>query len=123
MAGHLDPRQEVCIMLYQSNQRPSRREMLRLIGGALAWFATAPFGASAAAELPHLSDANPSAASLGYTEDSSSVDSHKFPQHQIDQRCANCKFFQGTGAGYAPCQLYPGNAVNANGWCSGYAVK
>ena len=110
-------------MFYKPNQRPSRREVLKLIGGALAWFATVRLEALAAAELPHLTDANPSAASLGYTEDSSGVDSHKFPQHQPDQRCANCKFFQGTGATYAPCQLYPGNAVNASGWCAGYAAK
>jgi hypothetical protein len=97
--------------------------MLKLAGGTLAWFATMRLGPVVAGELPHLSDANPGAASLGYTEDSGSVDGHKFPQHKADQHCASCKFFQGNGAGYAPCQLYPGNAVNANGWCAGYAAK
>lgn len=74
--------------------------------------------------LPHLTDSNPSAASLGYTEDSSTVDARKFPRHTPQQRCANCKFFQAAAsAQYAPCQLYPGNAVNANGWCAGYVAK
>jgi len=117
-------RQEATIMLYESMQSPARRKTLRLIiTGAVASFTTTRFGWPAAADLPHLSDANPSAASLGYTENSSNVDSHKFPQHRADQRCANCKFFQDTGSTYAPCQLYPGNAVNANGWCAGYAAK
>jgi hypothetical protein len=86
---------------------------------------TTRFGALWAAEdLPHLTDSNPSAASLSYTEDSAAVDARKFPKHKPEQHCANCKFFQtGSSAQYAPCQLYPGNAVNANGWCAGYVSK
>jgi len=114
---------ETLIMPYSLIHIPSRRQALRLVVGALAWLGTARFKPLSAAELPHLTDANPGAASLGYTEDSSAVDNRKFPKHQADQYCANCKFFQITGAEYAPCRLYPGNAVNANGWCAGYAIK
>ena len=112
-------------MSHVHTQEPTRRRVLRLIAGAVVGLGTARFGPlSAAEDLPHLTDANPSAASLGYTEDSSTVDNHKFPKHTPEQRCANCKFFQAsTGAQYAPCQLYPGNAVNMNGWCAGYTAK
>ncbi len=37
--------------------------------------------------------------------------------------CANCNFFQGGATAYGPCQLFPGKAVNAKGWCAGYAKK
>jgi len=100
--------------------------MLRLIAGTLVCAGTSPPGLLSAkeGELPHLTDANPAAATLGYTEDTSSVDARKFPKHTPEQRCANCKFFQaGSGGQYAPCRLYPGNAVNVNGWCMGYAAQ
>jgi High potential iron-sulfur protein len=104
----------------------SRRDALhRIAAAALACLTAAPLRALLAAEpLPHLTDANPAAASLDYTEDASTVDAGKFPKYQAGQHCANCKFFEaGAGAQYAPCRLYPGNAVNANGWCAGYAPK
>ena len=73
-----------------------------------------------AGDLPHLSTAdNPTAKMLGYTEDASNAAA----PHQAGQNCANCNFFQGVGPGYGPCRLYPGNTVNAKGWCSGYATK
>jgi hypothetical protein len=100
-----------------------RRTLTRLIQAVL--LSAAPWPAlRARAEPPHLTAANPTAASLGYTEDSAAVDAHKFPQHDAAQRCANCKYFQGSGgSGYAPCALYPGNEVNASGWCAGYVAR
>lgn len=102
----------------------SRRRMLRLATGVCVGFGATRFHLLPAAELQHLSAANPAAVALGYTEDAAHVDAQKFPKHQPGQQCANCKYFQGNpNAQYAPCQLYPGNAVNANGWCSGYVAK
>ena len=43
--------------------------------------------------------------------------------HVAGQGCANCNFYQGAATGFGPCQLFPGKAVNAKGWCSGYAKK
>ena len=91
--------------------KADRRTALKALVGAIAGIG---LGRRAFAEaLPHLTDANPAAASLEYTEDASTVDERKFPQHKPEQRCANC----------APCRLYPGNAVNAKGWCAGYVAK
>lgn len=108
------------------NQQPARRAMLRLIAGTLVCAGTSRLGLlPAAEELPHLTDSNPAAASLDYTEDTKMVDARKFPRHTPEQRCANCRFFQASSgsAQYAPCRLYPGNAVNENGWCAGYTAK
>lgn len=107
-----------------THRQSTRRRVLKMFAGTLTCLATVRFGSVLATELPHLTDANPSAASLGYTEDSSSVDPARFPKHSAQQRCANCKFFQATaGQQYGPCMLYPGNAVNMNGWCGGYVAK
>ena len=104
--------------------KTTRRGMLRLVGVTVACVSALRLKPLFAAQdtLPHLTDANPAAASLGYTEDAGTVDISKFPKHKADERCASCKYFQASGSGtqYAPCQLYPGNAVNMNGWCSGY---
>ncbi|HJU38421.1 MAG TPA: high-potential iron-sulfur protein [Tahibacter sp.] len=75
-----------------------------------------------AADLPHLPETDPTAQALGYHEDAAKTDTAKFPAHQASQRCANCNFFAG-GGDYGACQLFPGKAVNANGWCSAYAAK
>lgn len=103
-------------------ERANRREALKTILGVTAWLAMGRL--ARATDLPHLTSANPTAASLGYTENSAAVDQTKFPKHQAGQHCAGCKYFEGDAhAQYAPCGLYPGNAVNANGWCAGYVAK
>lgn len=106
------------------NPGTTRRDALRVIAGTIACFGAmrlAPL--SAAEDLPHLTDSNPAAASLAYTEDADTVDVRKFPSHKPGQRCANCKYFQAAaGSQYAPCRLYPGTVVNAKGWCAGYTA-
>ena len=105
----------------------TRRTTLKAIAGAVVGFGTSRLvRAGGANPLPHLTDSNPAAASLEYTEDASTVDARKFPRHKPDQRCANCRYFDIAaiaGGPYAPCKLYPGNAVNANGWCAGYVAR
>jgi hypothetical protein len=104
------------------HNQTTRRTALKAIATAVAGLGISRIvTAGEGNDLPHLTDANPAAASLSYTENADSVDARKFPKHQASQRCATCKYFQtGTGSVYAPCRLYPGNAVNANGWCAGY---
>ena len=101
---------------------PSRRRFLSLLGGiagSALLLATLP-QRSRAADLPHLSDSDPTAKALHYTEDASKAP----PPHKAGQECANCKFFSGTsGQAYGPCQLYPGKSVAAKGWCAGYSAK
>ena len=104
---------------------PQRRSFFGLAGGAIG--AAALAGAlpqlARADDLPHLTTDDPTAQALGYTEDASKVDAKKYPTHQAGQSCANCNFFHGGATGYGPCDLFPGKATNAKGWCSGYAKK
>jgi hypothetical protein len=101
---------------------PGRRHFLAAAGGTVsaALLAAALPRLALADDLPHLTSADdPTAKMLNYTENASSAAA----PHQAGQNCANCNFFQGVGTGYGPCRLYAGKAVNAKGWCSGYATK
>ncbi|NCF14866.1 MAG: hypothetical protein GWP62_06115 [Gammaproteobacteria bacterium] len=41
-----------------------------------------------------------------------------------DQTCANCALVPGNdGDTWRPCQIFPGKAVNADGWCAVWAAK
>src|SRR5579872_1386759 len=100
---------------------PSRRSVLILMGaaGAATLIGLRPsLSPAQGKDLPHLSDSDPTAKALGYTEDASKVDKSKFPAFKSGAKCANCNFFQATaGQQYGPCQIFPGKSVNANGWC------
>lgn len=111
----------------------SRRGFLTLIAAAGAAILVGLRGgfssvhAAAAAggqQLPHLSDADPTAKALGYTEDASKVNKTKFPTYKAGAKCSTCNFFQGAaGQQYGPCQIFPGKSVNAAGWCASHAPK
>jgi hypothetical protein len=99
---------------------PHRRQFCGLAGGLVgaALIATLP-RVTRADELPHLTLDDPTAKALNYVEDASKAGA----PHQPGQLCANCNFFHGGATGYGPCELFPGKAVNAKGWCNGYAKK
>src|SRR5262249_18613169 len=100
----------------------NRRNLLRL-GIAFAGVAALP-RAVVGDELKHLAESYPPAQALGYREDAQTVDRAKYPKYAPGQMCANCKLFQGDPSNeFGPCQLYPGKAVHAKGWCSGYTAK
>jgi hypothetical protein len=99
----------------------SRRRFFVGAGGALgaAVIANMLPRIALADDLPHLTADDPTAKALNYGEDATKAG----PPHQAGQACGNCNFFQGAAAPYGPCQLFPGKAVNAKGWCAGYAKK
>ena len=66
---------------------------------------------------------DPTAAGLGFVTDATKADKAKFPTYAAGNTCANCNFYQGAAAAWGPCQLFPGKAVNAKGWCSAHAKK
>ncbi|HET7299970.1 MAG TPA: high-potential iron-sulfur protein [Oleiagrimonas sp.] len=103
----------------------SRRRFLKMAAGTAAVAAVAGTGAFArlahAGGLPPLSESDPMAKALDYTEDASST---KNPKHKKGDDCANCTFYQGkSGAARGPCQLFPGKSVNAKGWCVSHNRK
>jgi hypothetical protein len=75
-------------------------------------------------ELPHLAENDPQAQALGYKHDAKQVDRKKFANYQPGQLCSNCQQFQAKGKEqWAPCAIFPGKSVNANGWCSAWVKK
>lgn len=104
----------------ESNE--SRRRFLKIAAGTAA--AAAVVGAlprlARAADLPHVSPSDPTAKALGYVEDASTT---KDPKHKAGDSCANCQFYSGGATGFGPCQLFPGKAVSAKGWCVSHATK
>jgi hypothetical protein len=100
----------------------NRRRFLIRSSAALGTGALALFlGQSArASDPPPLSLADPEAKKLHYTDDASKIDRGSNPAYIPGSKCANCNFFRGSGPTGA-CSFFPGKAVNANGWCSGYS--
>ncbi len=109
-----------------SNSSLSRRRMLALTASAVGagLLASALPQHAHAADLPHLAENATTAVALGYREDAAKVDAAKYVTHKAGQTCANCRFFGGADkAPWAACQLFPGKAVAAKGWCSAYNAK
>lgn len=103
----------------------SRRHFLKLAAGTAAVAAVAGTGAfsrlARADELPALTESDPMAKALHYTEDASKTDNSKYKK---GDDCSNCQFYKGKdGAARGPCQLFPGKSVNAKGWCVSHQKK
>jgi hypothetical protein len=106
----------------------SRRDFIALAGvaGAAVLAGIQPGSALAqgGAQLPHLAESDPTAKALGYVEDAGKVDKTKFPTLKPGAHCATCNFYQGKGSdAYGPCQIFPGKAVAAKGWCASHSPK
>jgi hypothetical protein len=100
----------------------SRRRFLKIAAGTTA--AAVMVGGlprfARAADLPPLTEADPTAKALGYVEDASKSSNTK---HKAGDVCSNCQFYSGGATGRGPCQLFPGKSVNAKGWCMSYMRK
>ncbi|AJR08484.1 high-potential iron sulfur protein 2 [Photobacterium gaetbulicola] len=67
-----------------------------------------------ASDLPHLTEDDPQAKALQYVHQAADSDKH----------CGNCALIQGNdGDEWRPCAIFPGKAVNTNGWCSAWVKK
>ena len=102
----------------------ARRQFLQLSAVAAAGVLVVPGRPAQASDLPQLSEDDPMAKAMKYTHDASTVDPSTRNNPAAEQNCANCALIQGEdGAAWRPCQIFPGKAVNANGWCSVWAPK
>ncbi len=100
----------------------SRRRFLKVAAGTAA-FAAVMGGVprfAIAADLPPVTDADPTAKALDYVEDASKSTNAK---HKAGDNCSNCMFYSGGATGRGPCQLFPGKSVNAKGWCVSHSPK
>jgi hypothetical protein len=78
-------------------------------------------------ELPKLEESDAMAQALGYKHDAGEVDIGQFPSRAdadgANEFCRNCTHFQAApDAQWAPCTIFPGKSVNADGWCSAWAA-
>ncbi len=79
-------------------------------------------GRAEAADLPHLDESDQAAQALKYVHDASQVDEGM--RGGADRVCRGCRFFtEPSSEEWGPCTLFPGKAVNASGWCSGWVAK
>ena len=100
----------------------ARRQFMQLSAVAAAGLVISPGREASAQDLPKIEESDPVAQSLQYTHDASSVDPATRANPAADQTCANCALVQGEdGDTWRPCQIFPGKAVNAAGWCSVWA--
>lgn len=79
-------------------------------------------------EMPKLDENSQTAQALGYKHDASQVDAEQFPSRadadSANEFCKNCLQFQAPpDRQWGPCTIFPGNLVNADGWCSAYVAK
>jgi hypothetical protein len=108
-----------------STRELSRRGFVARLAVASLALALPDFGATPAAEPPKLNPNDPSAKTIGYTEDASKIDPKKEPLFKAKSRCDNCTFFQSTQAkgDYAPCTIFANQMVVGKGWCRAWSAK
>ena len=102
----------------------ARRKFIQLSAVAAAGCFVNPGREAVASDLPQLSEDDPMAKAMKYVHDATTVDPSTRNNPAPEQNCANCALIQGNeGDTWRPCQIFPGKAVNAAGWCSVWAPK
>ncbi|MEJ2325998.1 MAG: high-potential iron-sulfur protein [Chromatiaceae bacterium] len=108
----------------------SRRDAVKLMLGGLAAVPLVNLvgmAAAEAADLPHVDPATDATAiALKYHPDATKADraAAARPGLPPDQQfCHNCQFVQADSGAWRPCQLFPGKAVNENGWCTSWMPR
>lgn len=104
-------------------KRSFSRSKRKFLGGTMAVVAGTMVSGLArearSAELPRVTEDEPTAVALKYVHDAS-----RSARPAADQVCHNCRYFKGTQqTEWERCDLFPGKTVNANGWCNVWAMK
>lgn len=111
-----------------SEMNKSRRDAVKLMLGGLAAVPVlnlVGMTSVQAADLPHVDPAaDPTAKALKYVHDAATATRpDKAGTPGANQNCANCQFIQAAEGEWRPCSLFPGKAVNQNGWCASWTLK
>ena len=106
----------------------SRRDAVKLMLGSVAavpLINLVGVSSARAADLPHVDPkTDPTAIALKYVEDATTATRpDKAGTPGAEQHCLNCQFLQPGEGDYHPCSLFPGKAVNVNGWCMSWTKK
>ena len=74
--------------------------------------------------LAHLDATDPQAKGLGYVDNAKSIDPKTESIYKPGAHCGTCLQFKGKSTdGWGPCNIFPGKAVNANGWCRVWVAR
>jgi len=95
---------------------PGRRALLQqaALGLTLSPLVPAAARATAAADLPLISEQDPAAKAVQYVEDA-----RRAAGAASGAECSNCSIYSAAaGAANGTCTLFPGKLVKAAGWCS-----
>ena len=107
-----------------TDEKLSRRRLLRTALAGLAAVPAAALVARSAAGAEMLSESDPTAKSLGYVADAKKVDPKANPNYKPGQICANCMQYTGKpGSKAGPCNIFAGKDVAAAGWCKVWVLK
>jgi hypothetical protein len=107
----------------QSNTDRNRRRALKLAVVSVAAIPLASLETrreAVAGELPRLSEDDRTAKALSYVHDAAKAPAGKRKDSAF---CKNCNLIQGTQGTWRGCTLFPGKAVNENGWCAGWVGR
>jgi hypothetical protein len=108
----------------------NRRDAVKVMLGGLA---TVPLlnlvgvNVAQAEDLPHVDPAtDPTAQALKYQTNAADADRAGAARAGLppdQQHCQNCQFVLAEEGEWRPCSLFPGKAVNQNGWCMSWTLR
>jgi len=97
-----------------------RRFVCRAMTGVMVVpIAGLPGHPAAAADMPRLDPGNAQAKALDYVHDAGKASSN--PAFKEGSNCANCVQWTGGDDQWGGCNIFPGKAVNRDGWCTAWA--
>jgi High potential iron-sulfur protein len=111
--------------LPSSNRKLGRRGFLARLAAASLALPFLGLPSARAEDPPPLDPNDPTAKTIGYTEDASKVDPKTEPLFKPNSRCTNCTFFQTAQAKgeNAPCTIFANRIVVGKGWCRAWSAK
>lgn len=101
----------------------TRRQFIKLSAAAATGGLLLQSRIASAQDMPKLSEDDPTAVAMKYVHDASTVDPASRPNPAEEQNCLNCALLQPGEGEWRGCPIFPGKAVNVNGWCSVWAPK
>ncbi len=107
----------------QSNIDQKRRHALKMAAASVVAVPLAGLvtrGTAFAGELPQLSEDDTAAKALSYVHDAANAPAGK---RRDGTYCKNCNLIKEKEGTWRGCAIFPGKAVNENGWCAGWVGR
>jgi len=102
----------------------ARRHFLQMIAVGAAAVPACAFAVRGLRAQEKVDPGDELAQQLGYVEDAAEVDPSAWPAYEEGQLCSNCQLYTGAeGEAWGPCQIFGGDLVAADGWCSAWVEQ